>query len=708
MFINTPGSTKISVHGIDMYLPARPPLHEIAGYHLPKKEQKWIRTDYPDWWDEAFEEESEIREDNEDYRDPRCEEFRAQEWDRRLNGYWFMNNGEPTYIVGIHYFFLNWIKLDVGYPKYYDFQRKNLYFTQYCIEDPFCLGYFKVGPRGFGKTMEEIAVQLELMTRPPHRSKGAIQSKSGNDAYKVFRKEVEIYNELPEFFKPESSHGTNPEKKLSFFRDKTRGKKAKKVKQDDDKELKNEIWWEVAKETALDGDTLRSVIQEEIGKSDPKEQVNVAKRVQVNRFCVYRNNIKRGIIQCTSTIEEMKEGGAEAYIVWKGSDFKVKSENGFTTTGLYRAFTSALDTTVIDEYGRSNQEQAKRIHESERKLRRDDPNELASYIRKNPFTADEAFTSDAEGCEFNAYVLTKRIEELRFKETTVVGDFEWTNGRDSRVRFVPNPTKGKWKVAWLPTKEEETNLVTEGPNIYKPDGTVVKTWRPANDLKFRAGVDPTDLGLEVVDGKRVSDAAFYIHRLFDMSVDTDPNLVYTEETCKGFEYKIGKPRLKTNIPIVQYICRNDDPLDTFEDCIKTIRFFGCSVLPEINKPGIRNHLISRGYGDFIKYRPKETFTNDSGAQHTQGITSSDPIIQQYLMLIKTYVNNYGHLIPFIELTQDLLNFRRKRIREHDPTVALGFTLIALLGNPITPPARVDIKNLFDTYTINGTTTELSR
>ena len=34
-----------------------------------------------------------------------------EEFNRRDNGFWFMNKGKPTYIVGTHYMYLQWSKL---------------------------------------------------------------------------------------------------------------------------------------------------------------------------------------------------------------------------------------------------------------------------------------------------------------------------------------------------------------------------------------------------------------------------------------------------------------------------------------------------------------------------------------------------------------------------------------------------------------------
>lgn len=684
MYKPIPGGTKEIIHGIEMYIPPRPPMHEIRGYDLSKKEQKWFRIGFPDWWDEIFEEEMQQREENDDYRDPRLEKFREQEWSRRINGFWFMNNGKPTYITGTHYLFLEWTKLDIGYPNYYDFARKNYYFTQYCLEDPFCLGYFKVGPRGFGKTMEEITVQLDIMTKPPHRSKGAIQSKSGNDAYKVFKKEVEIYNEYPEFFKPDSNHGTNPEKKLSFFRDKIKGKKAKKVKQDDDKELKNEIWWEVAKETALDGDTLVSVIQEEIGKSDPKEQVDVAKRIQVNRFCVYRNNIKRGIIQCTSTIEEMKAGGAEALIVWEGSDHNHKSDNGFTITGLYRAFTSALDTTVIDEYGMSDREAARKKHESERNLRKDKPNELSSYIRKNPFIPEEAFMVDNDQCVFNAMILNERLGYLNINtNVTKAFDLDWESEVDGNVKYTDNDVNGKFEIAWFPPKDQWNKVAKEirGGNV---------VYRPLNDAKFCIACDPISFG-KTVDSRK-SNAAAYVFRKFDLQVD----------------HGKAEHDYETHNFIVEYLHRPLEPEIFYEDMIRLCRFFGCQILVENQKNNIFTYFKQRGYADFIMYRPETTYTKEGDSQDTEGIPSSTVMIDTYTGRLQTFVIKHGHRIKFKRLIKDMLAFDPAHPRKHDCTVAAGFTLLARekVVQEDLPP--VDIEEIFNLYNNTGSASTLAR
>ena len=45
------------------------------------------------------------------------------EFDRREDGFWFYNNGVKTYITGSHYMYLQWTKIDIGYPNYREANR---------------------------------------------------------------------------------------------------------------------------------------------------------------------------------------------------------------------------------------------------------------------------------------------------------------------------------------------------------------------------------------------------------------------------------------------------------------------------------------------------------------------------------------------------------------------------------------------------------
>lgn len=693
---------------IRVYIPPVPKKHLIQNFDKPKKQQKWERQGLPDWWEEEFEKEQQERELDDDYRSPRCETFRAECWEKRNKGHWIYINGNPVYLPGKYWYYLEWCENDNGYPLFREVSRRKFLYITYCFQLDTCVGTLEVGPRGYGKTTEVVSVTLENITKSPGKRHATIQSKTEADAKNIIftQKMVPVYVGLPQFFQPEADHGTKPENKLSFFRQAKRGKEAKKVKVDKDKELKNTVYPVSAKEKALDGGTFAVVIQDEIGKTDPAKEADVHKRWYVNRYCVYRNNEKRGMLLGTTTIEEMKEGGAQCKALWNESDPKQLTENGFTISGAYRFFISTLDVTCFDEFGYSLREESRKKHDSERLARKNNPNALASYIRKFPYTSEEAFMEDGDHCEFNAFILNQRIAELELHEPVVTGNLDWVTQTDGQLNFNYDP-EGRFQFADIPKSFEETNLVAEGPMVTLPSGKSIRSWRPLNDLKYRIGTDPVDHGVETVD-KRVSDSAAYCFRLFDRSID-DPDRIFTiNDTGDELDYKNGKINWQTHNYIVQYVYRNDDPVTYYEDMLKLCRYFGCSILAENQKTGLINHFRNRGYGEFLMYRPQETFTTDTGRQNTVGIPGVNPVIQQWMGLLKSHINNHGHRIPFLFLCKDLLKFRKSNIRVHDATVAAGTTQLALLGEAKQTPPLIEAHQIFRTYTPQGNTVILNR
>ena len=78
--------------------------------------------------------------------------FIEQEFERRRNGVWFYNNGVPTYITGRHYMFLQWSKIDIGYPSYLAFQREIFLHMAACEADSRCIGQLYTKCRRSGYT----------------------------------------------------------------------------------------------------------------------------------------------------------------------------------------------------------------------------------------------------------------------------------------------------------------------------------------------------------------------------------------------------------------------------------------------------------------------------------------------------------------------------------------------------------------------------
>ena len=121
-------------------LPDCPAYHEIAGFGKPTKEQIWSPPKLPRRLKELqrkFETIDEIWDELTKHQDIYEQEikFMRKMWYHRLNGYWFFNNGKPTYIDGWNYFYIAWWKIDVGLPKYRDRDRKFFLFARHIYNE---------------------------------------------------------------------------------------------------------------------------------------------------------------------------------------------------------------------------------------------------------------------------------------------------------------------------------------------------------------------------------------------------------------------------------------------------------------------------------------------------------------------------------------------------------------------------------------------
>jgi len=102
------------IQNLKIALPEEP--KDIQKRSAKKEEQFWSKLEYP-------KELSKIKSvfDWEKYPSDFKEkwyEYIDKEFEKREKGFWFYNNGNPTYITGTHYMYLQWSKIDVGAADY--------------------------------------------------------------------------------------------------------------------------------------------------------------------------------------------------------------------------------------------------------------------------------------------------------------------------------------------------------------------------------------------------------------------------------------------------------------------------------------------------------------------------------------------------------------------------------------------------------------
>lgn len=477
MYEKIEGGQVIDVQGLQCCLPPVGYVYNVLTKKLEfrgvferskiKEEQYWEVPQPPSWykdvmlaWDEY---DKNKKDDDPEFYDERLEEFKRSEWDKRLNGWWFKNNGEDVYLTGTHYLYIRHWNIDVGLPKFRIPDLEKAYFMQYCIEDPLCMGMVEVTKRRFGKSFWAGLFLCEYVTRTK-MAFGGIQSKTGKDSSKFFGKTVvNPFRRLPKFFRPEydMSLGVNPKSEMRFQKTNVRGKKAGSAISKD--ELGGGIDHQPSDKISYDGQKLHRYVADECGKT---VETDVYERHEVIRYCLMDDEGKIiGKALYTTTVEKIesdKDGVQDAFkALWNESNQGNRKENGMTGSGLYRFFMTAKRTRYFDKYGYPDEERTLKEILSDREGVKDNQRSLFARIRKEPLTIEEAFSIDADSCIFNSFNIANRERELEENPVYKRGVWFYRDEDTQKVKWrniLPKEKSFHWQVtADFPLDEKISN-----------------------------------------------------------------------------------------------------------------------------------------------------------------------------------------------------------------------------------------------------------
>lgn len=435
MHSEIPQGKSINIQGLNCWIPQEgyvynhfTKLYEYRGIKTRNggsKEQYWEREGLPSWYNSVLKKEDNYnkskKEDDAPFFDERYEEYKREQNDKRINGCWIMIYNpatvkeEPVYLTGFYWMLLQWFNIDVGYPKFMMPHLYKSYFLQYCIEDPMCMGMIDITKRRFLKTFIGGLFILEYITRTKLVN-GAIQSKTGLDAKKVFQKSVVYpFRKFPRFFRPEydMSLGVNPKTEMRFQQTNIRGKRAEENIEKN--ELGSVIDWGSAEPRHYDGQKIHRYFGDEWAKTS---ECNVFDRHEVIRYCLLdEEGSIIGKALYSSTVEKLetdKEGVQEAARqLWDASDQTKREDNGMTQSGLYRFFQTSDEGRNFDIYGYPDVKETISDILRDRQSVKNNARALSARIRKEPRTVSEAFTEDADLCVFNTFNLEQREDYLK-------------------------------------------------------------------------------------------------------------------------------------------------------------------------------------------------------------------------------------------------------------------------------------------------------
>jgi hypothetical protein len=659
----------IVLEDLRIILPKKPRnKKEILFSDFPKKEQYWRRPEIPDT----------ITPDNQDQWD----DFIKEEFRRRREGIWFMNNGEAVYLTGNHYYALTHCKmLDTGgYMDYREAQRDIFYHVQACIVDDRCLGQLFVKSRRTGFTYIILCCFANDSTGMRNKNFG-ITSKSDDDAKKAFIKFRYMLLNLPFYFIPLIKGKVDSPKEFEFGAPMSNSRATKKSKTfvlDD--YLNNLIDYEPTKNDSYDGQALFRYLGDEAGKwKKPMDYIQHFGQISPTMNQGGRIVGKSFI---GSTVGAMNQGGSQFKEMWNSSDVKQRDPvTRMTGSGLYRFFLAAQKNMeeFTDKYGKCHEIvpdvptynvagkliRVGAIHylESQEGMKKKiSDKSLNEQYRAYPRTIDHAFRDEANECVYNITKLYEQMEHNDLMEENqkyIIGNFEWVNEIDGDVFFAPNPN-GRFKVAWLPSAIDGTeglaNRVEQrGDKFY-----------PLNLECVRFGCDPFSLKSTHGEGSKGA-----IH---------------------GKTILIPEGGAPSNEFVIEYIARPQDETIFFEDVIKVIRYYGAPILVESNRIDLLRHMRNRGYRPFAMNRLDKPLNklNPNELEYGGQTMSGKDILDSHMNGIGVWIEKYVGLsvteefrlegemgnMPFNETLKDWLKFDPDNRTKYDATISSGLAIMA--------------------------------
>jgi hypothetical protein len=553
-------------------------------------------------------------------------DYIEEEFDRREQGYWFMNNGIPTYITGTHYMYLQWTKIDVGNPDFREANRIFYIFWEACKADKRSFGmcYLKIRRSGFSFMSSCEGVNQATITKD---SRIGILSKTGSDAKKMFTdKVVPISNNYPFFFKPIQDGMDKPKTELAYRVPASKiTKKNMHALADEELEgLDTTIDWKNTGDNSYDGEKLQLLLHDESGKWEKPD--NILNNWRVTKTCLRLGSKIIGKCMMGSTSNALDKGGRNFKALYEDSMPSKRNANGQTKSGLYCLFVPMEWNFegYIDRYGMPvfktpikpivgiDGEDIKigaiDYWENEVNSLTQDPDALNEFYRQFPRSESHAFRDESKQSIFN---LTKIYQQIDYNDSLITdhhltrGSFSWKNGiKDTEVIWSPN-NRGRFLVSWTPPPHLQNNIVTSRGMK-----------KPGNEHIGSFGCDSYDIS-GVVVGKGSNGA---LHGLTKFSMEDAP----------------------ANEFFLEYIARPQTAEIFFEEVLMACIFYGMPILCENNKPRLLYHFKNRGYRGFSLNRPDKTYNKLSKTERELGgiPNTSEDVKQSHASAIESYIEKY--------------------------------------------------------------------
>ena len=387
---------KIEIGEHIYYTPPVPPLNQIVNFGLDIEEQKFRKTPIPECFGDITKAANPmiIRDENDTpIWSVEQTRFIMQEYDKRINGAWYFIKGQPIYLTGDNYFFLNYwyfnSEMNEGYAEFRYAQTKYFYFKDLCDKDPNCFGGLYITARRQAKTESELCSVYNKITLGSER-RGILMSLDEKRAKKNFDKLVRSWKRMFEPFRPLHSGTTAPKSVLMFGNPPKKSAKAKEESRDT-VVLDSYIEPVATTEDAAQGDKPFAVFVDEAGTIDGMDLLDFWGTTKQALALGMKKIVGKIMMPCT--LENMTpKAGAKYLELWVDSNIAKISKNGRTISGLYRylkPYWEGLEG-FVDEWGFDLKEEAIAYVEAEIEAAPDAGKKI-KLRRQYPRNQDDAF-----------------------------------------------------------------------------------------------------------------------------------------------------------------------------------------------------------------------------------------------------------------------------------------------------------------------------
>ncbi|SRR6266540_1277728 len=679
----------VDIYGTMCYTEDNPLETLIGGWGKDRSDQVWRRRELP-----LFFKNIEYDSDGNALLTPDQEQFAREEVIKCKDGYWFFNNGSPTFITGKNYFYLQWWKLeDDIYPEYRDTDRRYFLFLDHWEKVLWCLGIFRGKKRREGASSQATSNLVYECIFYTNSNCGLV-SKTNIDSRDTFTDMVRNgYNQCPVFLKPRQLNRADSVTELVF---------AAKLKNGEasDGGQKSKINYRAPVLNAYDRGRMTRILADEGGKWPP--EVDFAKFISIVSKTMVKGAKRVGFCEAPSTVNEMTKGGGAAFKkAWDGANqFKYlhrPTPNRFVTyfSAAYDGYEGFIDKHGMSVIGEPTHEQYQYL--VDKWVKKDPITEtiiselteedikmgarqyvmvkrreglsgdlLEEEIRMNPCTVDEMFEAANTNCAFNSFNINRRLKELEenpiYKRKIIFyRDIDqivrWRDAQDNEKNF-------HWNITAFPPIGEENKFKYENKSRYPS--------------RVNKGVIAVDSYSNSQGGRKYGSKA-------SAWIGLRPDVLDPNNTGKAIGHLYGRPAVKEIL---------------HEQVMLAAEYFGFKVWYEHNADDYLSYYRDRGRVGYLGTYPLSTIdpTKRETADRFKGFPTTPFSLTKQLDCGIAYFEHYCHLIDFEELLHNAKIFDPYDRTAYDTVVSFLMLLVCLM-EPIRapkPPAESPIRSYVNT------------